>query len=159
MACLSAVDAPASSFVVVWLELPSHRTTGVCLRLLAIDEVDVESLTEEAEETADLAIGMSLWSGETGRLRGASDDERGASNDERGVEKSESSLDLTGERVPGELATIDGRDRHQNITFAMSMSQQQQPPSLPSVLRPEPAVRDSKHITRKIESRYTQTAT
>jgi hypothetical protein len=32
----------------------------------------------------------------------------------------------------------------------------QQPPSLPSVLRPEPAVRDSKHTTCKYVSQCTQ---
>jgi len=102
MACLSASDASApSSSAFVWALPLSQRTTGVCLRLLAIDEEDAESLIDEV---ADLAIDVSLSSGEAGRLAGASDDERGASNDERGVDKSDSSLDLTGERVPNGLA-------------------------------------------------------
>ena len=104
IACLSASDvsAPAtSSSAFVWVVLPSHRTTGVCLRLLAIGEEDAESLVDDI---ADVAINVSRWGGEAGWLRGASDDERGASKDERGVERSESSFDLIGERVPDELA-------------------------------------------------------
>ena len=55
MARLSASDASESSSLVIWPVLPSHRTTEVCLRLLAIDEGDASSLFEEA---ANLAVNM-----------------------------------------------------------------------------------------------------
>lgn len=152
IACLSASDvsAPATpSSVFVWVVLPSHRTTGVCLRPLVIDEEDAESLIEDI---ADVAITVSLWSGEAGRLRGASDDERGASKDERGVERSKSSFDLIGERVSDELAMPSTGATDTKIHFYLVLEgllMSQQPPSLPSVLRPEPAVRDSKHYNER----------
>lgn len=78
--------------------LLSHRTTGVCLRLLAIDDGGAGSLIEAV---ADLAMGVSVSSGDAGWLRG---DGRVASNDERDIEKSDWRLGFTCERVPDELA-------------------------------------------------------
>ena len=79
------------------------------------------------------------------------------SNDERGVENSDSSLDFTSERDSDELAMPSTVEKETKFIHLCIMSQQ--PPSLSSVLRPEPAVRDSKHTTSKSVSWYTQIAT
>jgi hypothetical protein len=50
----------------------SHCTAGVCLRLLATDEGDADSLIKEV---VGLARDISLGSGNTGWLQGTSDDE------------------------------------------------------------------------------------